>query len=231
VVNSIQFGILLPLTMIHPDLQVSVLPYFTGATLQSLDATNPALHIAEVRLDEFTISLQTQPGRVDVVIFQANIPPAALNLPIEFDRAVSVVRDAVIAIAKVTNASRLAIITVLADLYETPEAATAYIASRVEDLRLPAGALDIDVRVNVRLPQDTDAIPINRIIRWQALTQLVMTVQSLDGTNNSYIYGAFCQIDVNSAPDARLTLDLIGPTLQLMIDASRPLLDGSWGSL
>lgn len=228
-VNAIQFGILMPIPIFQPPLQATVLPLLAGE-LQSLDVTNPGLHVAQILLGDLTVSIQTQPGRVDLTVFKPNEPSAPFNLEMNVDEGVAAVGHAVVEIGRAIGATRLAMITWTAALCDSPEQVTSHILAHTNGMVLPAGTIDVDVRVNVRLQQDPTAVPINRIIRWQGLNQNV--VPAVDGgANTEGMYAAVCQIDVNSAPDALLTPELIAPTFDLIVAASRPLISGSWGAL
>ena len=229
--NTIQFGILLPIPFMHPPLPSSVLPHLNGE-LQSLDIiTNPTLHVAEMLFGGFSVTMHTQPGRIDLTAFQANEPSALTNLDLDFEHSVAALRDAVVKIALGAGATRLAIITTIAHISDTAAEATAHISKHVTGLQAPATATDLDLRINVKLPQSADAVPINRILRWQGLTQSVLTVHADGGATTAFKYGAFCQIDVNTAPEFALTPDRLEPTYDLLVATARPLLTGSWSAL
>ncbi len=230
-VNTIQFGILLPIPFMHTPLQAGVLPYLKG-DLQSLDViSNPALHVAEMLVSGISVTTHTQPGRIDLTAFQANDPSAPLNKDLNYDDAVTVLRDAVVDIAVAAGASRLAIITTVAEICESAAEVSTHIAKHVSGISVPSSATDLDLRINVRLPQGADAVPINRIVRWQGLTQSVLTVLAEGTATTALQHGAFCQIDVNTAPEFMLTPEQLEPTYDLLVTTARPLLEGFWSAL
>lgn len=230
-VNTIQFGILLPIPFIHTPLQAEVLSYLEGE-LQSLDViSNPVLHEAKMLVSGISVITHTQPGRIDLTAFQANDPSAPLNRDLNYDDAVTILRDAVVKIAVAAGASRLAIITNVAEICESAAEASRHIAEHVNGISVPASATDLDLRINVRLPQSADAVPINRLLRWQGLTQSVLTVPAEGIATTALQHGAFCQIDVNTAPEFTLTPDQLGPTYDLLVSTARPLLEGFWSAL
>ena len=215
------------------DMQAQILPLLSGFALQSLDLNNPQLQIAQFLTAGYTITFNSQPGRIDLVAQRGTSLTQPMGEEMTTEKVAELLRGTVLAIAATVPTARLAVIATSAFPHDTIEESFALILSKAPGLIPPAGVSEVDVRINSRATITTDRpVGLNRNVRWQNVMQALVTIQPESGAVFSPPQSiAVLTVDINSVPETVLAQADIAPVYDGIIGHLTSLATGEWNSL
>jgi len=200
----------------------SAIAVFTKATgaeplsSQSLQLPNGARQSnASGKLEQFGLSVQSQPGRMDVFLLpQAAVVPTA-GIPGDFpiiDDVEAASRSLVNTLSKIADipSNRLALVLNLIEPAQGPKDATIRVAKLIEIPMIFDDAAEVLFRINrpKEVTISSGRMPINRIMTWtlqsfQTININLNPIQQLSAPPASYMFAAGLQVDLNTALQPR----------------------------
>lgn len=162
---------------------------------------------ASAQIDNYSVSLSVQPGRVDIILGPSATPFSPPEPMADVRAALDTIVGFMTKALESHSATRVAIVTNVSQLAESAEDAAARVAKLAGDLDVPAGVRDLMFQLNVQMRSTAADLVLNRLCRWNAGVQQMIDMQFLteggEQSNPRVIeerHIVALQIDLNSVP-------------------------------
>lgn len=183
--------------------------------------------------DGFDLDLQCQAGRIDLTATGPEFQPAIITdgLPdnpdmvyiADLDAALSVMIPGALKAAKNNVVTRVALVIAYSQVAASPAETTKIVREMLGDVPAPAGATELDYRINVPVASRTEeAVGLNQIVRWATTARQFLRLGIGNGhTSTVPTFLALQSIDVNTVVGAPVTSDNAAALLNEVVERAK----------